>query len=227
MSDNSEWNAHDESDKTNKITLNKVLEIKRLEKIQPINNKSLSVGYQQYETYFASVVFYCCYLVVVLSNTLRPHGLQHTRLPCPSLSPGVCSYSCQLTQWYYLTILSSVACFSSCAQSFPASGSFPVSWLFASGDHSIGASASASVLPVNIQGWFPLGLTIQGTFKNLLQHHSLKASILRLSAFFMVQLSHPYMTTGKSIALTRRTFVSQVICLFFNMLSRFVIVFPP
>ena len=84
-------------------------------------------------------------------------GLQHTRFPCPSPSPGVCSNSCPLSQWCHPTISSSVAPFSSCPQSFPASGSFPVSRLFASGGQSIGASAS--VLPRNIQGWFPLGLT--------------------------------------------------------------------
>ena len=86
--------------------------------------------------------------------------LQHTTLPCPSLPPGVCSNSCALSQWCYLTILSSVTPLSSCPQSFSALGSFPVSWFFASGGQSIGASASASVLPVNIQGWFPFRLTV-------------------------------------------------------------------
>ena len=95
----------------------------------------------------------------VMSNSLWPHGLQHTRLPCPLLSPGVCSNSCPLSQWCYPTISSSVASFSCCPQSFPASGSFPMSWLFVSSGQSIGASASASVLPVNIQDWFPLELT--------------------------------------------------------------------
>ena len=95
----------------------------------------------------------------VLSDSLRPHGLQHIRLPCPSLSPGVCSNSCPLSQWCHPTISSSVACFSSCLQSFPASGSFPMSQLFTSGGQSIGVSASASVLPMNIQGWFPIELT--------------------------------------------------------------------
>ena len=95
----------------------------------------------------------------VMSDSLRPHGLQHTRLPCPALSPGVCSTSCPLSQWCHPTISSSVIPFSSCPQSFPASGSYPMSQLFASGGQSIGASASASVLPMNIQGWFPLGLT--------------------------------------------------------------------
>ena len=122
--------------------------------------------------------------------------------------------------------------FSSCLQSFPASGSFPVSALFASGGKCIGLSASASVLPMNIQDWFLLRLTglISLQFKGLsriLQHHSSKASILWHSAFFIVQLSHPYMTTGKTIALSRWTFVSQVMSLFFNMLSRLVIAFLP
>ena len=118
----------------------------------------------------------------------------------------------------------------SCLQSFPASGSFPMSRLFASGQ-SIGASAS--VLPMNIQGWFPLGfdwlvlLAVQGTLKSLLQHHSSKASVLRCLAFFIVQLSHLYMTTGKTIALTICAFVGKVMSLLFNMLSRFVIAFLP
>ena len=94
-----------------------------------------------------------------MSDPLWPFGWQHTRLPCPSLSPGVCSNSCPLSWWCYLTISSYVAPFSFCLQPFPASGSFPKSWLFTSGDQSIGASASASVLPMNIQCWFPLGLT--------------------------------------------------------------------
>ena len=94
-----------------------------------------------------------------MSNSLQPHGLQHTSLPCPSLSPGVCSDSCPLSQWCHPSISSSVVPFSSCPQSFPASGSFPVSQLFPSGGQSIGASASASVLPMNIQGWFPLGFS--------------------------------------------------------------------
>ena len=145
-----------------------------------------------------------------MSSSLQPHGLQHARLPCASPSPGTCSNSCPLSQWCHPTISSSVISFSSCLQSFPASGSFLINWLFASGNHSIGASAS--VLPVNIQGWFPLGFTylisLQSKglsrvfFKSLLQHHSSKASILWLSTFFMLQFSHPYMTTGKAEALS-------------------------
>ena len=99
----------------------------------------------------------CCCSVV--SNSLWSHELQHATVSCPSLSPGVCSDSRPLSQWCYPTISSSAAFFSFCPQSFPASGSFPMSWLFASGGQKIGASASASVLPMNIEGWFPLGLT--------------------------------------------------------------------
>ena len=95
----------------------------------------------------------------VMTDPLRRHGPQHTGPPCPSPPPGVCSDSCPWSQWCHPTILFSVPHFSSCLQSFPASGSFPVSQLFTSGGQSIGASASASVLPMNIQDWFPLGLT--------------------------------------------------------------------
>ena len=106
-----------------------------------------------------------------------------------------------------------------------------MSWLFASGGQSIGVSASASVLPMNIQDRFRIDwldlLAVQGTLKSLLQHHSSKASILWCSAFFIVQLSHPYMTTGKAIALTRWTFVGKVMFLLFNMLSSLVITFLP
>ena len=142
-----------------------------------------------------------------MSSSLEPHRLQHTRLPCPSPSPGAYSNSCQLSWWCHPTISSSVIPFASCLLSFPASGSF-LSQLFALGGQSIGASASAStsVLLMYIQDWFPLGfdgfvlLVVQGTLKSLLQHHSLKASILWCSAFFMVQLSYPYMSTRKIIA---------------------------
>ena len=95
----------------------------------------------------------------VVSKSFRSCGLQHARLPCPSPTPGACSNSCPSSQWYHPTISSSVVPFSSCLQSFLASGSFPVSQFFASGGQSIGASASVSVLLMNIQDWFPLGLT--------------------------------------------------------------------
>ena len=161
----------------------------------------------------------------VLFNNLWPHGLQHTRLPCPSPSPRACSNSCPLSRWCHPNSASSVNPFSSCLQSFPASGCFLVSQLFASESQSIGSSVSASLLPLSIQGWFSFRidwldlLAVQGNLKSLLQHHSLKASILHLSAFFMVQLSHPYMTTGKTIALPIWTFVGNVMSLLFNMLS--------
>ena len=96
---------------------------------------------------------------LVVSDSLRTHGLQHARLPFPSPSPRACSDPCPLSQWCHPTISSSVFPFSSCLQSFPESGSFPMSLFLASGGQSIGASASASVLPMDIQGWFPLGLT--------------------------------------------------------------------
>ena len=94
----------------------------------------------------------------VMSDSLWPHGLLHARLHCPLPTPGACLNSCPLSRWCHPTISSSVAPFSSCPQSFPGSRSFPMNGLFASGGQSIRASASASVLPMNIQGWFPLGL---------------------------------------------------------------------
>ena len=95
----------------------------------------------------------------VMSNSLWPHGQQHARLPCPSPTPGTCSNSCNSTQWYHSTISFSAVSFSSCLQSFPTSGSFPVSQFFTTGGQSIGASASTSILPMNTQDWFPLGWT--------------------------------------------------------------------
>ena len=153
----------------------------------------------------------------VVSDSLRHNGLQYARLPCLYPAPGPCSNSCSLSQWCHPTISSSVVPFS-CLQSFPASGCFLMSWLFTSGSQSIGVSASASVLPMNIQGWFPLGWTdwislqsksqesspredsrvkSKRRLKSLLQHHGSKASILRCSAFFIVQLSHLCMTMEK------------------------------
>ena len=155
----------------------------------------------------------------VVSNSLWPHGPQDTRLHCPSPTPRAYSNSCPSSWWCHPTVSSSVVPFS-CLQSFPASGFFPMSQFFASGGQSIGASTSASVLPLNVQDWFPLRmdwldlLAIQGTLKSLLQHHSSKATILQCSTFFIVQLSYPYMTTGKSIALTRWTFVGKVMSAF-------------
>ena len=136
-----------------------------------------------------------------------------------------------LSWWCHPVISSSVVPFS-CLWSFPVSGSSPMGWLFASSGQSIGASASASVFPMNIQDWFPLELTglisLQSKeLSSLLQHHSSRASIFYCLVFLIVQISHPYMTTGKTIALTIWTFVGKVMCLLFNTLSRFVIAFPP
>ena len=161
----------------------------------------------------------------VMSDSLTPHRLQHTRLPCPSPSPRVYSNSCPLSQWCYPTISSSVALFSSSPQSFPASGSFPTSRLFVAGGQSIGASASASVSPSNeCSGlisfridWLDL-FAVLGTFKRFHQHHNWKASILSHSASIIIQLLSPYMTSGKTTALTIQTFVSKVISLLFNTL---------
>ena len=160
------------------------------------------------------------YCVQSLSHVwLRLHGLQHAMLPCPSLSPGVCSNSCPLSRWCHPAISSSVTPFSSCPQSFPASGFFPMSQFFTSGNQSIWGF-SFSISPSNEYSglisfridWFDLA--VQGTLKSLLQHHSSKASILLHSAFFMVQFSHPYMTTGKTIALAIWTFVTKVMSAF-------------
>ena len=175
---------------------------------------------------YKSVQFSCS----VVSDSLRPHESQHARPPCPSPTPRVHSNSCPSSQWCHPAISSSVVPFSSCPQSLPASESFPVSQLFTWGGQSTGVSALASFLPKNTQSfrmdWLDL-LAVHRTLKSLLQHHSSKASILWRSAFFTVQLSHPYMTTGKTIALTRRTFVGKVMSLLFNMLSRLVVTFLP
>ena len=165
-----------------------------------------------------------------VSDSLWPHGLQHASLPCPSPTPGAYSNSCPTSQWCHPTISSSVIPFSSRLQSFPTLGSFQMSQFFVWGGQSIGVSASASVLPMNIEDWFPLGFTglisLQSKgLKSFLQHHSSKASILQHSAFSIVQLLHPYMTTGKTIALTTWTCVGKVMSLLLNMLSRLVITF--
>ena len=168
----------------------------------------------------------------VVSDSLWPYESQHARPPCPSPTPRVHPDSRPLSQWCHPAISSSVIPFSSCLQYFPASGSFPMSQLFAWGGQLW--SFSFSIIPFKeIPGlisfrmdWLDL-LAVQGTLKSLLQHHTSKASVLWCSAFFTVQLSHPYMTTGKTIALTRRTFIGKVKSLLFNMLSRLVITFLP
>ena len=153
----------------------------------------------QYYLQFSSVTQSC--------PTLWLHGLQRARLPCPSPTPRACSNSCPLSRWCHPTVSSSVVPFSSCFQSFPASGSFPMNQFFSSGGQSI--SFSLSIRPSNMCSglisfridWFGL-LAVQGTLESLLQRHSSKASILQCSAFFMVQLSHPYVATGCKYHLT-------------------------
>ena len=151
---------------------------------------------------------------------------------CLWLSPEVCSNSCSLSQWWHPTISSSVIPFSSCPQSFPESGSFPMSWLFASGGQSIAASASTSVLQMNIQDWFPLGFTglifllskgLSRVFPST-QYESINSLVLSLLNGPPLTSVHDY---WKTIALTRRTFVRKVMSLFLNMLSRFFIGFLP
>ena len=163
----------------------------------------------------------------IMSNCLWPQGLRYYRLPCPSLCHWVCSDSCPFSQWCYLITSSSVTHFF-CPQSFPASGSFPMSLLFTSGGQSIRASASPSSPSNEYSGlisfridWFYL-LAVQRTLRSLPQHHDSKASILQHSAFFIFQLSHPYMTTGKTLVLTRWTFVGKMMLLLFNMMSSFL-----
>ena len=144
---------------------------------------------------------------------LQPHRLKHAKLTCPSLSPRVCSNSCALNWCCYPTLSSSATLFSFCLQSFPESGSFPMSWLFASGGQSIGASASASVLPMNIQGWFPLQLSSlislqsQGLSRAFSSITIQKHQVFNAQHFLWSNSHIPYMTSGKIIALTICTFV--------------------
>ena len=170
----------------------------------------------------------------VVSDSLWPHGLQHPRPPCPSPTPRVYSNLCPLSWWCHPTISSSVISFSSCLLSFPASGSFQMSsqlftfrWpKYWSSSFNISPSIEYLGLISFRMDWLDL-LAVQGTLKSLLQHHSSKRSIFQCSAFFIVQLSHPYMTTGKTRALSRWTFVGKVMSLHFKMLPRLVITFLP
>ena len=166
----------------------------------------------------------------VVSDSLRPHELQHARPACPS--PGVYSNSHPSSQWCHPATSSSVIPFSSYPQSLPASGSFPMSQLFIWGGQIIGVSASASVLPMNTQDWFPLGWTGWISLQSKGLSRVFSNTTVQKHQFFGTQLSsqsnsHPYMTTGKTIALTRWTFVGKVMSLLFNMLSRLVITFLP
>ena len=150
----------------------------------------------------------------VVSDSLWPHEPQHTRPPCPSQTPGVYSNPCPLSQWCHPAISSSVIPFSSWPQSLPASESFPMNQLcmrwptYWSFSFSISPSNEHPGLISFRMDWLDL-LAVQGTLKSLLQHHISKASILWHSAFFMVQLSHSQMTTGKTVALTRQTFAGK------------------
>ena len=167
-----------------------------------------------------------------MADSLWPHGLQHTRLLWPSPTPGAYSNSCPLSQWCHPTISSSVVPFFP-PSIFPSIRVFshesalrirwPKYWSFS---FSISPSNEYSGLISFRMDWLDL-LAVQGMLKSLLQHHSLKASILWCSAFFMVQLSHPYMTTGKTVALIRQIFVGKAMSLLFNVLSRLDITFLP
>ena len=178
---------------------------------------------------FSSVQFSCS----AVSNSLRPHESQHTRPPCPSPTPGVHKNSRPSSRWCHPAISSSVVPFSSCPQSLPASESFPMSQLFASGGQSTGVSALASFLPKKSQGWSPSEWTgwISLQSKGLSRVFSI--TTVQKHQFSRAQLSsqsnsHIHnMTTGKTIALTRWTLVGKIMSLLFNMLSRLVITFLP
>ena len=166
----------------------------------------------------------------VLSDSFRPHGLQHTRLPCPSPTPWACSKSCLSSWWCHPVILSSILPYSSCLLSFAASGSFPMSQFFASGCQSIGASPSASVLPMNIQVWFPLKLTGFIPMQSKGLSRVFFNATVQKHDFFGAQLSlwctshiHTWLLGKAQFWLW--TFVGKVMSLFFNMLSRLVIAF--
>ena len=151
----------------------------------------------------------------VVSNSLHPHRPQNARLSCPSPTPRVYSNSCPLSWWCHPTILPSVIPFSSRLQSFPASGSFPMSQFFPLDGQNIGVSASASGLAMNIQDWFPLGLTGWISLQSKGLSRVCSNTTVQKHQFFSAQLSlwfnsHPYMTIGKIIALTRWTFVGNV-----------------
>ena len=170
----------------------------------------------------------------VVSDSLWPPGLQHTRLPCLSLFSGVYSNSCLLNRWCYLTISSSATLFSFCLQSFPASGSFPMSQLWVSGGQSTGASASPSALSMNIQGWFPLGLTGLISLQTMGLSRVFSSTIVHKHQFFGAQPflwsnSHIYTwLLEKPVALTIWTFAGKAMSLLiFNTMSRFVKAFLP
>ena len=165
------------------------------------------------------------------SGSLWHHGLQHTRPRCPSPVPRVYSNSCPLNWWCHPTISSSVIPFSSSLQSFPAQGSFQMSQFFSSGGQSIGVSASTSVLPMNIQDWFPLGLIHLICSPRDSQESSPTPQFKSINSSTLSFLYSPTLTSThdywKTTALTRQTFVGKIMSLLFNMLSRLVITFLP
>ena len=167
-----------------------------------------------------------------MSDSFQPQILQHANLPCPSLSSRACSDSCTMSQWCHLTISFYVNPFSSCLEAFPISGSFQ--WVNSSHqmakilEHQLQHQSFQWKLRVNFLtiDWFD-HVAVYETLKSLLEYHNLKTSVFWYSAFFMVQISHPYMTTGKKkIAFTIQTLLTRCLC-FFNMLSRFVTAFLP
>ena len=169
-----------------------------------------------------------------MSDFLWHHGLQHAKFPYPAPTLRACSNSCLLSRWCHPIISSSVTRFSSCPQSFPASGSLQMTQFFALGGQSIGVSASTSVLPMNIQDWYPLGWTGWISLQSEGLSRVFSNTTVQKHQFCGAQLSsqsnsriHTYMTTGKTIALTKCTFAGKVTSLLFNMLSRLVITFLP
>ena len=155
-----------------------------------------------------------------MSDSLWPHEWQHARPPCPSPAPGVYSHSCPSSQWCHPAVSSSAVPFF-CPQSLPASGSFPMSQLFAWGGQSIGVSASASVLSMNTQDWSPLGWTGGISLQSKGLSRVFSNTTVQKHQFFSTQLSSQsnfHMTTGKTIDMTRRTFIGKIMSLLFNML---------
>ena len=178
----------------------------------------------------SSIQFSCS----VVPSSLWPHELLHAIFPCPPQTPRACSNSCPSSRWCHPAISSTVIPFSSRLHSFPASGYFPMKQCFASGGQSIGDSASASVLPMNIQDWFHLGLEGLISLQSKGLSRVFSNTRIQKHQFFSAQLSlkfnshiHTYITTRKTIALTRWTFVGKVMSLLFNMLSRLVIAVLP
>ena len=172
---------------------------------------------------FSTVQFSCSFV----SDSLQPNELQHTRLPCPSPNSRVYSNSCPSSRWWHPTISASVVPFSSCLRPFPVSGSFPMSHLFPSGGQSIGVPASASVLPINIQDWSPLGWTGWISLQSKgLSRVFFNTTVQSINSLVLSFLYSPALISihdhWKSHSFTRCTFIGKVMSLLFNMLSRFV-----